>query len=606
MPAFLIVLLLTLLLLSPPVFAELTPEQVVVLANKASADSLAVAKHYLSRRGIPQANLITLSTPTDDTISREAYVAQIVRPLREALIKQGLAAKVRVLVTTYGVPLRVEAPTASSQEAKWMADAEERRKFAQFALEQSRERLARIAPTGSAPTATKPPTTGPADHFETLVQEVTQVLKDASTRVKAQHDKATKAQLDQWTMELAAVAGQLGGQAALFQAMQPSSAQHQEEARAQLDRMRQQLGLIPQLIQVLGEAPSDANRQRVYRLTEQAFGQVGVARFASDEIESYRYTDGDASLDSELSLLWWEPGEYRIARRVPNPLFHEFAAHAGAQQGLPILMASRLDAPTSKLAMELVDRAIGAEQQGLAGKVYLDARGMKEGPPLSYEAYDQSLRDLAARFQRVKSSYEVTLENTDRTFSRPGEAPDVALYAGWYKLRQYEDAFTFRPGAVGFHMASGEAVSLHDPHEPGWCKNALERGITATLGPIGEPYLDAFPLPDEFIPLWLTGRYALAEAYYLTTRYLSWRMVLIGDPLYNPWKTRPVFTIGDVSVKTGRGPAPAPIAPSERAMPDPLQGRTLLVERRQKVVAELDKAFEQQDQQSRKSPAKGR
>ncbi len=41
-------------------------------------------------------------------------------------------------------------------------------------------------------------------------------------------------------------------------------------------------------------------------------------------------------------------------------------------------------------------------------------------------------------------------------------------------------------------------------------------------------------------------------------------------------------------------------------MPDPLQGRTLLVERRQKVVAELDKAFEQQDQQSRKSPAKGR
>ena len=115
----------------------------------------------------------------------------------------------------------------------------------------------------------------------------------------------------------------------------------------------------------------------------------------------------------------------------------------------------------------------------------------------------------------------------------------MALYVGWYRLRQYEDAFTFRPGAIGYHMASAEAVSIHSASEPGWCKNALERGITATLGSIGEPYLDTFPEPIEFAALLMTGQYSLVETYYLTSRWVSWRMVLFGDPLYNPWKATP-------------------------------------------------------------------
>lgn len=599
MPLVLVALFLSHLFASTSATAEITPDQVVVLANKASDDSLAVARHYMARRGIPASHLITVRVPVDETIGRDDYTASIVRPLRDALTKQGLAAKARVLVTTYDIPLRVRAPSATSQETKWIADAEERRKYALFAIEQSRDRLARIAPSGTPAASAKPAQPSTADTFESLVQEVTQAIRESGGRLRSQQDKASKTQLDHWTADLAGVAGQLGGQAALLQAIQPSAMGNQEQARAQLDRMRQQVGLVPQLIQVLNESPSDANRKKIYRLTEQTFGQVGVARLAVEEIDSYRYEEGDASLDSELSLLWWDPGEYRVARRVPNPLFHEFAAHAKAQPVLPILMVSRLDGPTPKLALELVDRAIGAERQGLAGKVYLDARGMDQGPPLSYGGYDQSLRDLAARFQRVKPGYDVVLENTDRTWNRPGEAPDVALYVGWYKLRQYEDAFTFNPGALGYHMASGEAESLHDPHEPGWCKNALERGITATIGPVGEPYLDSFPLPDELIPLWLTGRYTLGEAYYLATRYLSWRMVLIGDPLYNPWKGRPVFSIGDVSVKTGRGPMPAPLPPSERAFPDPLQGRKAMVERREKVAQELDKAFEQTESQGR-------
>lgn len=61
----------------------------------------------------------------------------------------------------------------------------------------------------------------------------------------------------------------------------------------------------------------------------------------------------------------------------------------------------------------------------------------------------------------------------------------------------------------------------------------LRDGITATMGPVGEPYVTAFPPPDEFFTLLMTGRYTLVECFYMTKKYNSWRMVLVGDPLYS-------------------------------------------------------------------------
>jgi uncharacterized protein (TIGR03790 family) len=198
-------------------------------------------------------------------------------------------------------------------------------------------------------------------------------------------------------------------------------------------------------------------------------------------------------------------------------------------------MVSRLDAPTPKLAKGLVDKALQAERIGLEGTVYFDARGLQpNGATDTYGFYDHSLREAAALVQG-NSSYRVVLDEADPTMTA---IPNVALYIGWYKLRAYDDVFSFNTGAIGYHMASAESITVHDPGEKGWCKNALERGITATLGSVGEPYLDAFPEPTRFTTLLLTGKYSLVEVYYLTSRYVSWRMVLFGDPLYNPMKGR--------------------------------------------------------------------
>jgi len=93
-----------------PARAELTAPQVGILANRNHPDSLAVARYYAERRGIPPDRILELDLPAEETISREDYERLVLHPARRLLEERGLAGRIRALVTTYGVPLRVAAP----------------------------------------------------------------------------------------------------------------------------------------------------------------------------------------------------------------------------------------------------------------------------------------------------------------------------------------------------------------------------------------------------------------------------------------------------------------------------------------------------------------
>ena len=81
----------------------------------------------------------------------------------------------------------------------------------------------------------------------------------------------------------------------------------------------------------------------------------------------------------------------------------------------------------------------------------------------------------------------------------------------------------------------------------------LQNGVAATLGAVNEPYLHAFPLPEDFFALLLTGRFTLAECYWKTVPEVSWRMTLIADPLYNPFKLHPQVSIRDLPAGMVKG-----------------------------------------------------
>jgi len=245
------------------------------------------------------------------------------------------------------------------------------------------------------------------------------------------------------------------------------------------------------------------------------------------EIDWISGTETNASLDSELSMVLFEA--YDLYRWQPNMLKND-----GAGLSYRTLMVSRLDGPGSSIAKCLVDKAIAAENTGLRGTAYIDSRGIMTDSPNG--RFDQSLRDLAA-LTRSQTDIPVREEQTAALFA-PGSCPQAALYCGWYSVKKYIDAFDFVEGAVGYHIASFEAVSLRDPNSSQWCPAMLKDGITATLGPAAEPYLHSFPDPSEFFSELYSGR-CLVEAYYRTAPFNSWQLLLIGDPLYRPFKTRP-------------------------------------------------------------------
>lgn len=234
-----------------------------------------------------------------------------------------------------------------------------------------------------------------------------------------------------------------------------------------------------------------------------------------------------ASVDSELSMVLFS--EYQLYRWQPNKLKDNVL-------GLRFntLMVSRLDGPTFKIAQDLIDKAMATEKTGLHGFAYIDSRGIaKDNRPYSFGYFDQSLRDLAA-LARFRTKLTIKEERTEQLF-QPGECPQTAIYCGWYSLEKYVDAFDFVDGAIGYHISSLEAVDLRDANSTQWCPAMLAHGITATIGAVAEPYLHSFPEPKEFF-LQLFNGCCLVEAYYYTKPFNSWQMVLVGDPLYTPFK----------------------------------------------------------------------
>ena len=250
------------------------------------------------------------------------------------------------------------------------------------------------------------------------------------------------------------------------------------------------------------------------------------------------HAESQAAVDNELMLLWWD--NYELRRFIINPL-HFQVPEEYRRKHPKVLMTARLDGPTPATAKRLVDDAVEVEKTGLKGKVYVDARDNRYNPKTDsgygYGGYDESMREMAALL-RDQAKMDVILDNKPAVFA-PGACPDCALYCGWYSHANFVDSCGFEKGAVAWHLASSEAVSLHRRDSKLWCPNILLKGACATLGPVGEPYTLGFPKPEEFFGFLATGEFTLVECYARTLNLTSWMCTLIGDPLYNPYKATP-------------------------------------------------------------------
>lgn len=257
------------------------------------------------------------------------------------------------------------------------------------------------------------------------------------------------------------------------------------------------------------------------------------------------------SLDAMLAL---GPGATAYDQAIYNPLWQEGDSLAGAYDPyVPFgqwrageddayYLVARIDGADVDAALALVERsavAAALAQEGqLAGTVYVDGRYGDDPPATdefgSYESGEWNMWGTRTLFQDL-SWYDVVWDGNSEEFGTapaPETCPDALYYAGWYSYYNYNDAFTWAPGAIGGHLDSCSACDIRA--EGTWVGSALQRGITATFGAVAEPYVAGMPEYDQLFR-YLTQGASYGEAAYESTRISLWMMVFVGDPLYRPY-----------------------------------------------------------------------
>jgi uncharacterized protein (TIGR03790 family) len=542
----LVLLLPVLITLSyaPGALAGLTAPDLVIVFNRNLPESREVAAYYAGKRRVPVDNLVEVDVPTSEDMSRQDYDEKLVPPVKAMVERLMAKGRTPALLLVYGIPLRVGSTplTKFDMELQFQAITGVKECQAQAApLVQQLDRL-----TGGLTSPLR--LTYPTPKFlEKSWESLAQAKKCLDQQPATPATAAARGEISSLLIKLA-------GTSPEAQALMAGLSRGSRPGRGL--RPGELLGLPPVSLEDREERAFRGILPDTARETATAIraanGLLAELQFWYEAQQLYAKPQTMAAVDSEMTLIM--VGPYQKGSWLPNPFNLGFGR-------LPVisrvrantLRVGRLDGPTPATARRLVDDALEVEKTGLRGVFYLDARGLTgQGTPGGYPWFDQHLLRLSDLLKKY-SDLKVVLDQKPGLFP-PGSCPDAALYCGWYSLGKYVPAFTWNKGAVGYHVASSEAATLKKPGSTVWCKRMLEEGVAATLGPVAEPYLFSFPLPDLFFPLLMTGKLTLLEVYFLTVPQVSWMQILIGDPLYRPFKNHPAIRPPRISLDAAPEP----------------------------------------------------
>ncbi len=254
------------------------------------------------------------------------------------------------------------------------------------------------------------------------------------------------------------------------------------------------------------------------------------------KVAQSKFRRNEASVDSELA---WLP-EVKMKIPLTGPLANPFylctnQAQLNCTNG--ILLVSRLDGPTPEIATHLVDKALEAEDTGLWGRAYFDARGLATNS--SY--YLGDLWMLAGAEISRQLGFEVETDNHEATLPTSFPMSHIGIYCGWYAADPCgpftASKMEFMPGAFAYHLHSFSAESLRTTTAH-WCGPLLAKGATCTMGCVYEPYLQLTPNIAFFLEALGNGS-TFGAAAWAAQPALSWQTTVIGDPLYRPFKKSP-------------------------------------------------------------------
>lgn len=217
-----------------------------------------------------------------------------------------------------------------------------------------------------------------------------------------------------------------------------------------------------------------------------------------------------------------------------NPYFN--ATERFSSKKYNMYLVTRLDAYNVEQAKALVDRSIDAKPE--KGPFFFDAaENRKEG------SYLQMQRALARANQLLQAAGFDSSIDDKPAFIAPSRP--LAGYASWGSNDSAFDVDTFRqirfkPGAIAETFVSTSARTFKRVSDgQSLIADLIEDGVTGVKGYVSEPYTFALAKPDLLFDRYTKG-FNLAESFYAASLVLSWKDVVIGDPLCRPYAQAPV------------------------------------------------------------------
>lgn len=100
--------------------AEATsPERTLVVVNRGDRISEDIAEYYVQRRKIPTANVCRIRAPRQEQITRREYEAWVEPGVIKCLSKGDLKERIDYIVTTKGVPLRINGADRAAVDSEF-------------------------------------------------------------------------------------------------------------------------------------------------------------------------------------------------------------------------------------------------------------------------------------------------------------------------------------------------------------------------------------------------------------------------------------------------------------------------------------------------------
>lgn len=240
--------------------------------------------------------------------------------------------------------------------------------------------------------------------------------------------------------------------------------------------------------------------------------------------------------------------------RLNQAVSHRFANHTYDRRGefkffdsndaSELFLTAVLDGPTKEAVKKLIDRSLDVSNQTfVTGDLFIDPYG-KQTSSADIDYQDDILDFITNELPNVGLEEQLTVDIDD-----PYEEPTVAFFShdsfywGWFNPAYAQQLFLSQNerrvflynaddrSACNIHyFASGSPFDSNGSDH--WCNIAIniEPGYATCAGAVDDPGSDAFLRPTPFFQALHQGS-TVGEAFLFASEFVSWKTVLIGDPL---------------------------------------------------------------------------